>query len=204
MMFTKVSGVLLATLLVVLGLKEVAHVVYHPHELEEDAYVIEVPEDLGAAAPEEEAPLDLGRLLPMASVEAGKTASAKCMACHTFEAGGPVVTGPNLHDVLGREAGSVAGFNYSSAMADYDNVWTYENLNAFLADPRGYLPGTAMVFVGLPKDEERLALIAYLRDISPNPPPLPDPLPEPEPEADSGDDAAAVDAEEADAGADAE
>lgn len=179
MMFTKISGVLLATLLLILGLKELAHIVYHPHELEEPAYHIEVPEDLGAGAPaEEEGPVDFGVLVAAADPADGEAVARKCLACHTFEAGGPVVTGPNLHDVLGREAGTVPGFAYSDAMANYDAVWSYENMYNYLENPRAYLPGTAMIFAGLPRQDERIAMLAYLRSLSPNPPPLPEPLPE--------------------------
>lgn len=194
MMFTKVSGVLLATLLVVLGLKEVAHIVYHPHELEEPAYVIEVPEEAaGAAVAEEEGPVDFGALIPAADPAAGEAAARKCLACHTFDAGGPVITGPNLHDVLGRMAGAAPGFNYSDAMASYEEVWTYQNMYDFLENPRGFLPGTAMVFVGLPSEEERIAMLAYLRQINEaGAPPLPEPLPA---AADAADDVAATDAE---------
>lgn len=192
MMFTKVSGVLLATLLVILGLKELAHIVYHPHELDEPAYVIAVPEgDAATAVAEEEGPVDFGALIPAADIAAGQAAARKCLACHTFDAGGPVITGPNLHDVLGRAAGAASGFNYSSAMADYDQVWTYENMYAYLENPRAYLPGTAMVFVGLPTQEERIAILAYLRDINlDGAPPLPAPLPEA-----AGDEVAATDAD---------
>lgn len=208
MMFTKVSGVLLATLLVVLGLKEVAHIVYHPHELEEPAYVIAVPEETsGTAVAEEEGPVDFGALIPAVAPGAGEAVARKCLACHTFDAGGPVITGPNLHDVLGRVAGAAAGFNYSDAMASYGQPWSYENMDAFLENPRAYLPGTAMVFVGLPSEEERIAILAYLREINAaGAPPLPAPLPAAADAADAAPvtDAAATDAAVTDAPAPAE
>jgi cytochrome c len=178
MMFTKVSGVLLATLLVIFGLKEAAHIVYHPHELEEPAYPIEVPEEVAGGAPVEEAgPVDFGTLIPAADPAAGEAAARKCLACHTFNAGGPIITGPNLHDVLGRPAASVAGFSYSEAMRNFGSVWDYQTLYDYLENPRAYLPGTAMVFAGLPNEEERIAMIAYLRQINEAAaPPLPEPL----------------------------
>ena len=82
--------------------------------------------------------------------------------------------------MVGRQAGSVNGFNYSSAMADYDNPWLYQNLNEYLQNPRGYIQGTAMSFAGIRDDEDRVNLIAYLASISPDAPDFPEPLPEEE------------------------
>ena len=91
---------------------------------------------------------------------------------HTF--GGPSRSGPSLE----RRGGPVAhleGFNYSDAakkMAADGVTWTYENLDAFLENPRGFMPGTRMVFPGLRSLEDRAAMIAYLRSMSEDPPPL--------------------------------
>src|SRR5690606_36549980 len=113
------------------------------------------------AAPEVERPVDFGVLVAAADPADGEVVARKCLACHTFEAGGPVVTGPNLHDVLGREVGAVPGFAYSSAMANYEGVWSYENIYRYLENPRAYVRGTAMIFAGLPRQDERIAMPAY-------------------------------------------
>lgn len=189
MTFTKISGALLAIFLIVMGLKELSHAVYHPHELEEAAYKIEVPETVtgGGAAPEEV--MDLGAMLRNADVSDGEAQSRKCQSCHTFDAGGANMTGPNLHGVVGHVSGTHAGFSYSSAMQEHAAAWTYEELNHFIENPRGYIPGTAMSFAGIRDDEDRVNLIAYLKSISPDAPPFPEPLPE-ETETEGGDDAA--------------
>lgn len=62
-----------------------------------------------------------------------------------------------------------------------DGTWTYENLDAFLADPKGYVPGTKMSFAGLRRPGERADVIAYLRANTENPPPLPEPVERVEP-----------------------
>lgn len=206
MTFTKISGAILAAFLIIMGLKEISHLVYHPHELEEAAYPIEVPETLGAGgAAEEEGPLNLGLLLANADVAAGEQVARKCASCHTFEEGAGNLTGPHLFGVVGRMAGAVSDFNYSSAMAELNEPWSYENLNHFLENPRGWLPGTAMSFAGIRDDQERVNLIAYLASITPDAPDFPEPLPEEEPAAEGeGEDVAAAGGEAAPDSADSE
>ena len=91
----------------------------------------------------------------------------RCYACHSVEPGEHHTQGPNLRDVFGRRAGTLAGFEYSGAMIEAGRargiVWNGEALDAFLADPNGYAPGTSMAFVGLRDPRERAAIIGYLK-----------------------------------------
>jgi cytochrome c len=112
-------------------------------------------------------------LLAQADPTAGEKAARKCVACHSFEAGGPNKIGPGLHNVVGREIASVEDFSYSSALTDKEGVWDYQSLDSFLTNPREWAPGTKMAFAGVQKEEERADLIAYLRSITDEPPPLP-------------------------------
>ena len=114
-------------------------------------------------------------MLASASAEDGQSVARKCSACHSFDQGGPNKVGPNLFDIVGADIAHIDGFNYSSAMAQREGAWGYEELNAFLHDPRGFLPGTRMAFAGLKKPEERANIIKYLMSISQNPPPVPEP-----------------------------
>ena len=66
-----------------------------------------------------------------------------------------------------------AGFNFSAAMKAKGGTWTYDDLNKFIANPKGYVPGTAMGFAGITKDSERADVIAYLRTLADTPAPLP-------------------------------
>jgi len=119
-------------------------------------------------------------VLPVADTTAGQTVSTKCASCHSFAAGGPDMTGPDLYGVIGRKPGSHAGFAYSPSMVDFGGknaAWTYDELYNFLAAPQKYINGTKMTFVGLKKPEERIALIAWLRTQSASPAPIPAPNP---------------------------
>jgi cytochrome c len=117
---------------------------------------------------------DLAALLAAADPAQGQTVAKKCAACHNFEKGGPNKVGPNLWDIVGAKHAHKDDYSYSKAMSDMaDKEWNYTELDAFLAAPKTYLPGTKMTFVGLKKPEERAALIAYLRSLSDSPKPLP-------------------------------
>lgn len=93
----------------------------------------------------------------------GKTQFALCQSCHTITEGGPNRTGPNLHGVFGRTAGTHEGFKYSDAVKAAGFKWDAEKLDAWLADPRGFLPGNRMSFVGIKDPQKRIDLIAYLK-----------------------------------------
>ncbi len=100
-----------------------------------------------------------------ADLEAGKKVFRRCAACHMTGADAVNRVGPELYDVVGRTAGTAADFAYSDAMVaagDDGLVWTTETLDAYLADPRGEVPGNRMAFAGLPSEADRQAVIAYL------------------------------------------
>jgi cytochrome c len=112
-------------------------------------------------------------LLKAADPAAGEKIAAKCKACHDLSKGGPNKIGPNLWDIVGNKQAHLDNFSYSDAVKGLGGQWTYENLDKFLTKPKDYAPGTKMTFPGLPKPEDRAALIAYLRSLSDSPKPLP-------------------------------
>ena len=86
---------------------------------------------------------------------------AQCKICHSFEAGGRTLVGPDLHGVFGRKAGTVGA--PSPAMRDSGIVWNDATLAEFLRDPRAMVPGNKMSFPGIADPAALTALIARLK-----------------------------------------
>ena len=174
----KIAGAALFALLVLLGVQNLASVVYTTNTINPDAYIVEGVEtaSLDASATDagavEDAP-SLAMLLAVADAVAGEKVAKKCLACHTFDSGGANKVGPNLWNVLGHPVGARDGFAYSPAMALFGGEWDYERLNDFLESPKKSVPGTKMSFAGVRKPKDRANLIEYMRSLSDSPLPLP-------------------------------
>ena len=87
-----------------------------------------------------------------------------CAACHSAEAGKNKL-GPSLFGIIGRKAGTAAGFKYSDAMQMFGKTWDEAALDTYLTDPKGTVPGTKMTYVGVPSPADREGLIAYLKTL---------------------------------------
>lgn len=183
----KVAGALLSALLVLFGTRTLAEIVFTVHTPETPGWEVAIPESIETpAADEGEQEEPLAALLAEASAENGERAANKCTSCHSFEAGGPNKTGPGLHGVLGNPVAAHEGFAYSGALKEKGGEWGYEELDDFIANPRGYAPGTKMAFAGVKSAAERADLIAYLRSLEDDPPPLPEPPAGEDKEAEEG------------------
>src|ERR1700675_4322960 len=171
----KIIGAILGTCLVLLVTSFTANALFAPKMPEKPGFVIAAketaeggPTPAGAALSE---PIE--KLLQTASVEKGAAAAKKCQACHTFEKDGPNRVGPTLYGIVGDHKGEGRGFNFSAAMKAKGGTWTDQDLNQFIDNPKGFVPGTAMGFAGIQKDSERSDVIAYLHTLSDKPVPLP-------------------------------
>jgi cytochrome c2 len=112
-------------------------------------------------------------LLPHANPEDGEKVFRMCAACHAAEKNGPVSVGNPLWGIVGRRKAAYPGFTYSAALKAKGGVWSYQELAAYLNNPRAYAPGTSMTFAGIVDTYRMADLLAYLRTLSDRPAPLP-------------------------------
>jgi cytochrome c len=99
---------------------------------------------------------------------AGEKVFAKCKICHQIGENAKNFVGPVLNGVVGRPAGSIAGYNYSQANKTSGITWDEATLKEYLKDPKAKVPGTKMVFPGLTSDEDIANVIAYLKQFGPD------------------------------------
>jgi cytochrome c len=187
----KIIGAILGTLLFVMGVGFLAEAIYHPIEGRGPGYALPEPAET-AAADADAAPAapvtPLPVLLASADASAGESAARKCLSCHNVVKDGTNKQGPALWGIVGRLEGAHEGFAYSDALKAHNaagDVWSYENLDHFLASPKTYAPGTKMAFAGVKDPVERANILAYLQTLADAPVPFPAPEAAPAPAADA-------------------
>lgn len=93
----------------------------------------------------------------------GEKVFNKCRACHQIGEGAKTLVGPPLNGIVGRKAGSIEGYSYSDANKNSGITWDEATLTEYLKNPRAKIPGTKMIFIGIPNDADILNLVAFLK-----------------------------------------
>jgi cytochrome c len=154
-----IAGWVLAGGIAALGLSVASGMAFHSEAPEKPGYAIQGVETGTEAGPV----VDLGTMMAAADMSKGEGVFKKCTACHTIAQGGANGIGPNLWATLGEGIGQgKAGYAFSDALKSKGGNWTFETMDAWLANPKKFAPGTKMTFAGLGNPEERASLLLYL------------------------------------------
>ena len=97
-----------------------------------------------------------------AQVEAGRRLFARCAGCHQVGSNAGNVFGPHLNGIVGRRAGSVAGYAYSPAMKASTVVWSQQKLVDFIRDSDKVVPGNKMRFFNFMSEKQVREIVSYL------------------------------------------
>jgi aldose sugar dehydrogenase len=104
-----------------------------------------------------------GGMAAATATQRGELLFERCVGCHTADGANRHGIGPHLDGIIGRRIAALEGFSYSDALKGVSEVWTSEKLDALLADPQTFAPGTSMQFDGVAEPEDRGVLIQYLK-----------------------------------------
>jgi cytochrome c len=111
--------------------------------------------------------LSAGSAMAQSAERGERIFNQQCKACHTVEKGGASPIGPNLFGVVGRKAGTLAGYEASDAMKKSGITWDDASLEEYLKAPKAKVPEGKMAFAGLKQTTQLNDVIAYLKKLAP-------------------------------------
>ena len=170
----KIIVSILFAIILVFGINKITDSIFYVEKPEKSAYQVTNVTTVASTTASETSSDSGNIMLLFASTSAADGAKVfkKCAACHSIAEGGANKIGPGLWDIVNKDIGSKDDYKYSSAMAAFEGDWTFEQLNNYLINPKKYIKGTKMSFVGLKKAKDRANVILYLRSFSDNPAPI--------------------------------
>ncbi|HEX8526373.1 c-type cytochrome [Allosphingosinicella sp.] len=155
-----IAGWVLGAGIVFLGAWLVTGEIFHEGRPETMGYPVKGVTGVSKEGPAEQ---PIAHFLQGADASRGEATFRKCSGCHTVTQGGANGNGPNLWGRMGAPIASVPGYSYSEALrARASETWTWDNMSAWLANPRAFAQGTKMGFAGLGDPQERANLLLYL------------------------------------------
>ena len=167
----KIIASVLTAMIVAMVAGILASQIVRPHHLEKAVYLPPGAEGgaTATAATSEKAAASaepIGPFMAKADPKHGETVAKVCLQCHTFKKGEPNKIGPNLFGIMEENIASVQGYQFSPALAAHKGEkWDPDKLNTWLYKPQDYAKGTKMTFPGLPKEQDRADVIAYLESL---------------------------------------
>jgi cytochrome c len=167
--WNKIVASVLTAMIVAMVAGILSNMLVHPQRLEKLAYLPPGAQEGATPPPAAAAPAGpppIGPFMAKADAAHGQQVAQVCLQCHTFNKGEANKIGPNLFGVLDENIASVPGYTFSPALLkDKGDKWDPDRLNIWLFQPQQFAPGTKMTFAGLPKEQDRADVIAFLQTL---------------------------------------
>ena len=144
----KIIVSIVLTIFLVLGINKMTDIIFFVEKPENSAYQVAETATVASTSTSEtnSESNDIMSLFASVSSSDGEKVFKKCAACHSITKGGKNKIGPALWGVIGRQAGSLADYKYSKAMAAHGKDWSFAEMDGFLIKPKDWIKGTKMSF----------------------------------------------------------
>ena len=169
--WNKIIASVLTAMIVAMVVGILASQLVRPRHLEKAVYLPPGAEGGATAAAAPAAPAAakveaIGPFMAKADAKKGEQTAKVCLQCHTFNKGEPNKIGPNLFGIMEENIAAVPGYQFSPALSAHKgDKWDPDKLNVWLDKPQDFAKGTKMTFPGLPKEQDRADVIAYLESL---------------------------------------